>query len=497
MNKLLVLMLLILSLPVSAKSLPPILNFLPSCAPIIVDGIYIEKKLTDSANNKLIASSFQLIREKAKEKRVDAIIITNLIQTDKLIITADLIDFCDDDESLSSMSTAYNQLSRRPITFERSVTPSQKKPATSITIPKPEPEPELAIARVQPEQAVQAPTRTVNTARAGTSSKNFKPALMTQLELAKLAAKANEAGKLSTNITLSGAYGININNSTEYVLNILGPASAVFTLSADTTAWLYGRDLWLIIENDKVQKITYKEHSLLNYTGKNFILYDEDFDNNWLIDDKAGFRDDVPNVRAKLNYLKQKSKAEYTVSNQKNLLKLDFSEFSSYNGKEPDLLLSGFTFYSRDYDRDENQIQYSDIDNNLLNNLLVPVSKPKPLKIQDLVTHYVPNVINYSDDGSWEVLSKHIQVKHVDNTIKQIKLSESINYPVESDEDFMRFLKQMNIPETKQAMMDKYASSATFWLEKMTVTNNDYEIRAEFTTEDDDAMLISLEVEYL
>ncbi|WP_434931298.1 hypothetical protein ACRWQN_16460 [Shewanella sp. HL-SH8] len=126
MNKLLVLMLLILSLPVSAKSLPPILNFLPSCAPIIVDGIYIEKKLTDSANNKLIASSFQLIREKAKEKRVDAIIITNLIQTDKLIITADLIDFCDDDESLSSMSTAYNQLSRRPITFERSVTPSQK-----------------------------------------------------------------------------------------------------------------------------------------------------------------------------------------------------------------------------------------------------------------------------------------------------------------------------------------------------------------------------------
>lgn len=493
MNKLLVLMLLIFILPASAKSLPPILNFLPSCAPMIIDGIYIEKKLTDSANNKLIESSFQLIREKAKEKRVDAIIITNLIQTNKLIITADLIDFCDDDESLSSMRTAYNQLSRRPITFERTVSPSHKKPANSITIP----EPEMAIANVQPEQAAQAPTRAVNTARAGTSAKNFTPALMTQLELAKLAAKANKTNKLSTNITLSGAYGVNINNSTEYVLNILGPASAVFTLSADTTAWLYGRDLWLIIENDKVQKITYKERSLLNYTGKNFILYDEDFDNNWLIDDKAGFRDDVPNVRAKLNYLKQKSKAEYTVSNQKNLLKLDFSEFSSYNGNEPDLLLSGFTFYSRQYDRDENQIQYSDIDNNLLNNLLVPVTKPTSLKIQDLVTHYVPNVINYSDDGSWEVLSKHIQVKHVDNMIKQVKLSESINYPIESDEDFMRFLKQMNIPETKQAMMDKYAGNATFWLEKMTVTNNDYEIRAEFTTEDDDAMLISLEVEYL
>ena len=94
MNKLLVFALLLFSIPTTAKSLPPILDYLPSCAPMVVDGIYVEKKLTGSANSKLIESSFQLVRQKAKEKRVDAVIITNLIQTNKLIITADLIDFC-------------------------------------------------------------------------------------------------------------------------------------------------------------------------------------------------------------------------------------------------------------------------------------------------------------------------------------------------------------------------------------------------------------------
>ena len=428
MNKLLVFALLLFSIPTTAKSLPPILDYLPSCAPMVVDGIYVEKKLTGSANSKLIESSFQLVRQKAKEKRVDAVIITNLIQTNKLIITADLIDFCDEDDSLSSVSTAYNQLSRRPLSFERTTAQPTQRIASAITVP----EPEKIVVRTQQ-------SKTYSSGVVGTSSKNFKPALMSQLELAKLAAKAHKRHKPSTNVTLSGAYGININNSTEYVLNILGPASATFTLSADTTAWLYGRDLWLFIENDQVKKIAYKERSLLTYTGKNAILYEESFDNNWLIDDKARFRDDVSEVRQKLNYLKQKSKVEYTVSNNDNLLKLDFAEYSSYNENEPDLLLSGFTFYSRQYDKDEQHIQYSQMNLDLLDDLLIPTAKPAKLKIQDLVTHYVPNVINYSDDGSWEVLSKNIQVKHENNTIKQVKLSESINYPIESDEEFSRF----------------------------------------------------------
>ncbi|MBR9728470.1 hypothetical protein ACFOD0_04005 [Shewanella intestini] len=482
MKKLLVLTLPFFGLPVSAKSLPPILDYLPACAPVVVDSIYVEKKLANISNDKLVESSFHQVRLKAKDKRVDAAIITNLIQTNKLIVTADLIDFCSEDDSLSSTPTAYNQSSRLA---EPAVTKPKPAPVTPPRI-----ETRVAAVKAAPKPVpTPAPKRVV-----APSNRNFTSKLMSDIQLAKLAAKV---GQPSANVTLSGAYGININNSSEFLLNVLGPASAIFTLSPDTTAWLYGRDLWFYIENDKVQKISYKERALLNYTGRNFILYDEDFDNNWLIDDKAGYRDDVDNVRRKLNYLKKQSDAEYTVSNQRNLLKLDFSEFSSYNSREPELLLSGFTFHSRQYAKDENQIIYSQLNDDLLTQILLPTPSTPSYKLQDLVTNYVPNIINYSEDGSWEVLSKYIQVKHKDNAITKVKLSESINYPVETDEEFMRFLKLANIPVTKGEMTAHYKSDADVWAENVEVSKDDYQIRAEFTSEDDDAMLISLEVEYL
>ncbi|NKF49937.1 hypothetical protein G3R49_05045 [Shewanella sp. WXL01] len=498
MKKLLAATVLLFSLPVSAKSLPPILEYLPSCSPNVIDGIYVEKQLADIPKNKLIESSFHQVRTIAKDKRVDAVIITNLIQTNKLIITADLIDYCDEDRSLSGIRTAYNQLSRRPITFERTnpssiSTPKKKSPA-SISIP----ETRVAQAQTSPQpKAKPAPkpaARASSTPRY-TGVRNFKSELLSELELAKIAAKADRNS--GSNVTLSGAYGVNINNSAKYVRNLLGPASAEFTLGRDTKAWLYGRDLWVIFENDKVQKVTYRERSLLNYTGRNIILYDQDFDNNWLIDDKAGFRDDVPNVRRKLNYLKQQSKTEFTVSNQKNLLKLDFAEFSSYNTTEPEVLLSGFTFHSRDYYQDIGDIIYSQIDETLLDDLLLPNFNAPDLKLEDIVVSYVPNIINYSQDGSWEVLSKYLQVKHDDHEITQVRLTESINYPVETDQDFMNFLRQANIPATKEEMMRQYPTNAEVWAENLMVTHDDYEVRAEFASDDDDAMLISLEVIYL
>ncbi|WP_394129046.1 hypothetical protein [Shewanella maritima] len=498
--------LLLFSLPASAKSLPPILDFLPSCSPIVIEGIYVEKKVTGSSNQKFIESSFNEVRKKAKEKRVDAVIITNLIQTDKLIITADLIDYCDDDDSLSSISTAYNQLSRKPIMFERSrtakttntrVASTNKASSANKRVAKPvnpTPTPYIKTARVtsKPKPAPVQQTQSAS-AKASTIKRSISP-LMTDLELAKLAAKAQIP---NTNVTLSGAYGVNINNSKQFLLSVLGPASAEFTLDAKTEAWLYGRDLWFYIDNGKVKKITYKERSLLNYEGKNAILYDEDFDNTWLIDDKAQFRDDVNIVTQKLNYLQQKSTSEYTVSNHNNLLKLDFSEYSSYNDDKPELLLSGFTFHSRDYYKDNMKIEYSILNDHLLDDILVPNGGKPNIKIQDVVAQYVPNIINYSSDGSWEILSKNIRVKHEDSKITQVKLSESINHPVESNQEFLDFLNQINVPATREAMLNYYGSQAESWSEVVEVNNDSYELKAEFESEDDDAMLVSLEVQYL
>ncbi|QIR15369.1 hypothetical protein [Shewanella aestuarii] len=490
MKKLLVLSALLISMQVSAKSLPPILEYLPNCTPNLIEGIYIETKYNGSSNDKLVESAFHLVRQKAKEKRVDAVIITNLIETNKIIVTADLIDYCDEDDSLSSVSTAYNRLSRKPISLQRTTTQPQtqiakasqsqpvKKSINSIDLP--------ATTRTEI-------TRTEPNRRTSASVSSTIPRY-TEKQLADL---ASQVSLKSSNVTLSSAYGVSIDDSTNQLINTLGPASAIFTLNDQTNAWLYGRELWFIVKNETVKKITYKERSVLNFTGKNLISYDEKFDNNWRIDDKATYRDDVAKVNRQLNYLKRQTKDQYIVSNQSNILTLDFNEFSSYYDDASELLLTGFNFQSRDFDQGKVDILFSDIKHEKLYDLLIPSNDPQPQKLDTLVTRYVPNIINFSDSGMWEVLSKNIQVKHKNNIIKQVKLSESINYPVESDAEFMRFLNKLKIPATRKAMLDHFNGNVTTWLEKISVSRDGFVLKAEFTSEDDDAMLISLDVEYL
>ncbi|MFS1421721.1 hypothetical protein [Shewanella sp. 10N.286.48.B5] len=477
MNRLLVLILLFVSLQVSAKSLPPILDHLPVCTPTVIDGIYVENTLKNSSNDKLIETSFRLIQKKAKQKRVDAVIITNLIEANKIIITADLIDFCDEDDRLSSVKTAYNQLSRKPISF--------KKPA-----------PATKVSTAATTNRITAKPKTTTAPQVTLAQSQISPAI-TILSEKELSSLAREASFPSTNVTLSSAYGVSIDDSIQRLIELLGPASALFTLKDQSQAWLYGRELWFIIDNNKIQQISYKDRSLLNYNGKNLISYNERFDNNWLIDDKAGYRDEVLQVRNKLDYLKQTSTEEYIVSNHKNLLTLEFDEFSSITSDEPELLLTGFTFKSRKYSRDNDEILFSELNSQKLTEVLLPTENNQPSTLDALVNRFVPNVIQFSNNGVWSLLSKNVQVKHYNNVIQKVKLSESINYPIESDEQFMAYLKSINIPATREAMLAHFSDQASAWYEIINVESDDFVLKAEFTSEDDDAMLISLEVEYL
>ncbi|WP_144210596.1 hypothetical protein [Shewanella donghaensis] len=486
MNRMLVLILAIISLQVSAKSLPPILDHLPVCSPTVIDGIYVENTLKNSSNDKLIATSFRLIQQKAKDKRVDAVIITNLIEANKIIITADLIDFCDENDSLSSVKTAYNQFSRKPVSFTSNTTNTSTSASINTR--------STSIAKAKtPTPVVIETSIPTNTSAEQRSLSSSIPTLSDR----ELSILANQVGSPPTNVTLSSAYGLKINDSTQRLSELLGPASALFTLSDRTQAWLYGRQLWFFIENEKIQQISYKDRSMLNYNGKNLISYNENFDNNWLIDDKAGYRDEVLEVRTKLDYLKQKSSEEYIVSNNSNLLTLKFNEFSSITDENPELLLTGFTFQSRKYSNKENKILYSDINTQELTEVLLPSENDQPSTLDSLVSRYVPNVIQFSDNGVWSLLSKNVQVKHDNNVIRKVKLSESINYPIESDAQFMSYLKSINVPATREAMLAHFSDKATSWLEIVNVENDDFVLRAEFTSEDDDAMLIALEVEYL
>lgn len=70
----------------------------------------------------------------------------------------------------------------------------------------------------------------------------------------------------------------------------MGPESVKLSMLDGSTAYVYGRTLWIYAKNSQIVRID-KNQSILNNHGSNMIEPSDNYDqDNWIIDGKIQFK---------------------------------------------------------------------------------------------------------------------------------------------------------------------------------------------------------------
>ncbi|XOV78323.1 MAG: hypothetical protein ACFHVJ_15425 [Aestuariibacter sp.] len=251
-NKIVTQLLLCLVFSVGYVQATEIINAYPNCQAGQAESITFKKELL--SKNGIVSyaekeKTFKFMRDqliqKGRDKAADAIILTDKrvimpksrrtgIEADGdlyLSLAAELINYCDDDRSLSTNPAPFNREGSKILQLG-----GFSREAMSFTMS-------------QPGEA-----------------------------------RAEQVSGLSNVISLqNGIYGIKLGDSTETVKNQFGFPSAQFNLSDSHILFAYGRAHWLYFQQDKLIAVT-TENPWFNQNLLNLIPFDDYFDSKeWIL----------------------------------------------------------------------------------------------------------------------------------------------------------------------------------------------------------------------
>ena len=224
-----------------------VLNYIPNCEAEVIDTVTVKRKLKrreahKSKDIQLTKAIAELVR-KANERDVEALIITksltnstNSSYTKSIIeVSADFLQLCEDDKSLSKKLTKYNDEGLEQVMLSEGYRITQ-----TIVL----------------DDGVE---------------KRLKPELKSNI------------------VSSSGAlYNLSLNSSPEQTRELLGTPSLVFTFNDANKVLAYGRGHWLYFVNDKLVKASTSKAATKPFTYEliNQIPFDERFDNLvWSVDE--------------------------------------------------------------------------------------------------------------------------------------------------------------------------------------------------------------------
>ncbi|AZG74367.1 hypothetical protein [Shewanella livingstonensis] len=449
---------------IAADTLPPILDFKPHCSPTIINqletrDVYLTADFQNQTEQKKELSMFNTSMVKlqlaAKQQQADAIMLMELNTTSitkssekndyKKVIEyqADLLKLCTDDQSLSTTPTPYNHLGKKlsVTTYTWQVSETAEESLESL-------------------------------------------------------AKAVE--KPQADVSFSHVYGIPIGASSQVLFNTLGPASVQLSLEKNQSAWLYGRSLWFILINDKVE-FSSSTSALLSAHGKNIISFNDNFDENpWTLFGKINIRTELVDVLAKSDHKAVKMTShQYAIKHQNNTLIMDFADYKPCATKPASTELTQFSLHSNQFTPPISQIQFNAINTQSFANI---VSGKNTTLAERSAARYISNTqqnsFNLTQDKQWFMLSSFILVKQTNQVITRVKLTSALTTKTYTQGTFAQAVTALNLPQTKSEFMTRYPTAEDNY-DSINIDTDNYTIEATFDSEQDNAALVEFEISYL
>lgn len=456
--------LLLVSGSLNATSIPPVLNFLPSCVAsnqISVEqsdtydlkDTEIQESYTDERFNeirqKYILQAFNDTQLKAAKYGSDGIIINKVnalhinrdvkvygelarpfvrkVNQFRIVVLAEVITFCDDDKSLTQVTSPYNDKGRQVN-----------------------------------EMAVQV--------------------LLSKKEV-NLIDLADKFSAPDSNVNSFSAYSIKIGDDFKQ-LESLGQESARLILSDGKIAYGYGRNLWFILENKMVVKIIHNT-TILNSHGKNQIVYSENYDaKRWVTSEGITLKDTFDKVSE--NLALESEGDEYFVKGENSRLYFSFDEYMPYDSIESEKKVNGFSVTHRDYLGLQHTVKYEEFS-------LEKIRKILTYENRKINTDFA-NRIYLNKKGVWDIVSPNIMLNTKDSVVQRVKITEAVSGD-QSERQFLELLEKLNIPTSKKDFLFRYPDSHDEF-DIVNLSNEHYTLKAAFESHEPEAQLVEMTVSF-
>lgn len=300
------------------------------------------------------------------------------------------------------------------------------------------------------------------------------------------------------NVSFSeGVYGIMLGSNIKQTIEKLGPASIEFRLADNQFILGYGRNLWFIFYQDKLEKVT-SRLGLLNAVGLNTIGFRDGFDDTrWKIEGKLPQKSDINQVKSALSSKKvQQSTNQLLVGSNQQALLLEFEVFHPEMASVPQHLLTHFTLsqLNKTVEIGTPAILTAPQKEWLFKRLAPNDSSHLTL---DELTSQIPLAIKIniaSDNNTWWLVGNHILLSFNNQRLEKVKLTEPLFSDV-NENVFASSINALNLPIDKQGML-AYFSSAADNFEQVDIETDQFTIQAKYESYDDNAKLYELDIFY-
>ncbi|QHS12348.1 hypothetical protein [Shewanella sp. Arc9-LZ] len=455
-----------LSPAINANELPPILDFHPLCSPHTIDTandkiVYdIDSDMPESSSDGVLShrdayiqQAFVEIQRKAAAAGADAIIIDKLsvggiersidLQDDSsrvksitkqihVITTAQYVTFCDDTQ-LSKDPTPYNSEGKSV---------SYTQTTVKLTMPN-------------------------------------------ERNVLKQAQKHQAPDAL---ITTDSAYGIHIGDSVDVLQQALGPHSIQLQLDNGATVYGYGRSLWFVVKDNRIEMIT-QDLGLLNGHGQNQIALSENYDgDHWVIANQVRQGDGLASVKAHLALKKQGD--VYSVGDKNSRLILTFEDYNESLDNAAVSRLNSFAIMPLTV-TDDHHVKFGNFDNIDIATLLTLAFKQAyTLQPQQLI-----NQIQLTDNGPKVLVNSNVLLGFDrQGVVNSIKITESM-FGTQTMSEFNAVLANYQLPTIKSQLLERYPNAEDNF-DNIMLTKGTVMLSINFDSYDDDAQLIDFTLRF-
>lgn len=300
------------------------------------------------------------------------------------------------------------------------------------------------------------------------------------------------------NVSVSeGVYSLKLGSTIQDVVKTLGPASIEIKLKRNQLVLGYGRNLWYLFTQNKLEIVSTKL-DLLNNTGLNTIGFREGFDDtHWRIEGVSAQKSDINQVKLALASKQVNAKTnQLLVKDNQQALLLEFEVFHPEMASVPQHLLTHFTLsqLNETVEIGTPAILTAPQKEWLFKRLAPNDSSHLTL---DELTSQIPQAIKIniaSDNNTWWLVGNHILLSFNNQRLEKVKLTEPLFSDV-NENVFASSINALNLPIDKQGML-AYFSSAADNFEQVDIETDQFTIQAKYESYDDNAKLYELDIFY-
>lgn len=302
-----------------------------------------------------------------------------------------------------------------------------------------------------------------------------------------------------------GAFGIKLGMFAQQISDQLGPPSIEISLADNHSVWGYGRSHWFTFSNKQLIEIN-SDNPLLTSYGRNLIEFRDGFDDiSWKINGTIPHKTTLEQVRKQLPKARQlitskvTGKNHFTLSSQDALLRLSFEDFHPINIEGAVSLLTRYQLTPHPQQEQGPSLRPSALPTtaqlNTLMSLLNLQQKNQPDLAQLQRVYPEMSRLNISGTGVWWLVGSHIQVQFDNEKLSKLRLSPAVFEEAKTGNRYPSLIKSLGLSIKKNALFTQYPDASDNF-DMVDLYRDDFALIAKYESEEDDAQMYELEIEY-